>query len=150
MKTSVNGVSSPRIPGSVSWIGLGFAVGLIVFTAAKRVIKGEARRRRGTAKSHSQPKAQMKSEPSKSANGSSGASKPATVAKSAAKKTKAVPATKTATPAGREEVRAQKDSAAKATQTPPRKRTSKVATPTKEKTTPGLNTNPKNPRTSPG
>jgi hypothetical protein len=144
MKSPFSGVSSPRVPSGVGWIGVGFAVGMIVFAAAKKLAKGEFKRKRGTAKAETQPKAHMKSEPTKAAATAAAPKRPA--AAKAAPATKSAPATKTASPAGREEVTAQKAAATKATQTTPKKKTTKVAA-ARKKTTPGVSTNPKNPRT---
>lgn len=161
MKAPFHAVSSPRIPSGVGWIGVGLAVGMIVLSTAKRLVKGDLKLKRGTRKPEPQPKAQMKSEstkPSNAAKPSVPAAKPPKPAAKSSKPTarragsqkiaadQTAPKTDTAIPTGREEVRAQKDATAKRTQAPPKKSPSKVPAPRK-KTTPGLNTNPKNPRT---
>ena len=147
MKSPFSAVSSPRVPSGVGWIGVGFAVGMIVFSAAKKLARGDFKRKRGTRTPEPQPKAQMKHEPAKTA---ATPKRPAATPKSTPKPaaSKAVPATKTASPAGREEVTAQKAAKSSATQSPPKKKPTKVST-ARKKTTPGVNTNPKNSKPQP-
>ena len=148
MKLSFNAVRSPRMPGgTVSWVGVGFAVAMIAVAGAKRLIKGGRRRSRGTGTPAPQPKAQMRSEtPKPAANGASKRTAPSKApAKPKSASSKSVPKTETSTPTGHEEVKAQKAARAKGTQSPPKKRATKVS-PGREKTQPGRDTNPKNPR----
>ena len=107
----MSSVKFPRLPGPVSWLGVGFAVGAILYAAAKRKIKGEKNRKtKPAAKGSHAPKEDPRSGPeSKSSAADAGT-------------------TKTASPPGKEKVKAPGTAATKGKATTPRKRTTKKKT----------------------
>ena len=101
-------------------MGLGFAVGMILFAGAKKVVKDGVKKRRGTRKAAQEPKAAVKGD---NVNQAAKAAQPKPAVQSSTKPAaKSTPPPRTSTPTGQTEVDAQNLSAAKGEKAPPKKR----------------------------